>query len=148
MLIYVCRSSWFKAQNRQPSFWLPSFFDLYFWNRSNEEQLACSGWSLFCLKSSPVFVIKFIMMLMIIYHDFGQLLHMNFVGCRNAFLISFWCMLYYINTLYCFFSGPVFVEFPIDTLYPYQLVLQEVGITPGKTWGQRLVNMYGFHSHN
>jgi len=38
-------------------------------------------------------------------------------------------------------AGPVFVEFPIDTLYPYKLVEHEAGLGAGKTLGQRLVNM-------
>ena len=39
--------------------------------------------------------------------------------------------------------GPVFVEFPIDTLYPYALVAKEVGATPeAKTLVQRVVNWY------
>lgn len=38
--------------------------------------------------------------------------------------------------------GPVFVEFPIDTLYPYEVVLQEVGLTPGGTLAQRVINKY------
>ena len=42
----------------------------------------------------------------------------------------------------CNCTGPVFVEFPIDTLYPYELVAHEAGITAGKTLGQKLVNMY------
>jgi len=42
----------------------------------------------------------------------------------------------------CVYVGPVFIEFPIDTLYPYKLVEHEAGLTPGKTLGQRLINMY------
>ena len=38
-------------------------------------------------------------------------------------------------------AGPVFVEFPIDTLYPYKLVAHEAGLTAGKTIAQKLVNM-------
>jgi len=38
-------------------------------------------------------------------------------------------------------TGPVFVEFPIDTLYPYELVAHEAGVSTGKTLGQRLINM-------
>ena len=40
----------------------------------------------------------------------------------------------------CVCVGPVFVELPIDTLYPYSLVHHEAGITAGKTLGQRLIN--------
>lgn len=36
-----------------------------------------------------------------------------------------------------FFSGPVFVEFPIDVLYPYELVKREVG---AKNEGRGLIN--------
>lgn len=35
------------------------------------------------------------------------------------------------------FSGPVFVEFPIDVLYPYELVKREVG---AKSEGRGLIN--------
>jgi len=38
--------------------------------------------------------------------------------------------------------GPVFIEFPIDVLYPYKLVVHEAGLTSGKTLLQRLINMY------
>ncbi|CAL1548600.1 unnamed protein product, partial [Lymnaea stagnalis] len=40
--------------------------------------------------------------------------------------------------------GPVFVEFPIDTLYPYQLVKKEIGMkdTGPSSLGQRVVNWY------
>ena len=34
------------------------------------------------------------------------------------------------------------MEFPIDTLYPYELVAHEAGVTAGKTLAQRLVNMF------
>ena len=37
--------------------------------------------------------------------------------------------------------GPVFVEFPIDVLYPYQTVAKEIGMKgSGKSLGQRIVN--------
>ena len=41
-------------------------------------------------------------------------------------------------------TGPVFVEFPIDTLYPYHLVRRELGVKDtGKiSLGQRVVNAY------
>lgn len=39
--------------------------------------------------------------------------------------------------------GPVFVEFPIDTLYPYHLIQREIGGTvQAKNLMQRLVNLY------
>ncbi|XP_067938307.1 2-hydroxyacyl-CoA lyase 2-like [Watersipora subatra] len=38
--------------------------------------------------------------------------------------------------------GPVFVEFPIDVLYKYKLVVREVGIKEGGGFGQKLVNTY------
>ncbi|CAG0894403.1 unnamed protein product, partial [Cyprideis torosa] len=39
--------------------------------------------------------------------------------------------------------GPVFVELPLDVLYPYYLVQKEIGgATPGKTVQQKLVNWY------
>uniref|UniRef100_A0A2C9LFX1 2-hydroxyacyl-CoA lyase 2 n=1 Tax=Biomphalaria glabrata TaxID=6526 RepID=A0A2C9LFX1_BIOGL len=40
--------------------------------------------------------------------------------------------------------GPVFVEFPIDTLYPYQLVKKEIGMKDKgpSSLGQRIVNWY------
>lgn len=39
--------------------------------------------------------------------------------------------------------GPVFVEFPIDSLYPYHLVQRELGIKTGATnLVQKIVNMY------
>jgi acetolactate synthase-like protein len=39
--------------------------------------------------------------------------------------------------------GPVFVEFPIDVLYPYHLVEREVGIKPNpKTLADRFANLY------
>lgn len=39
--------------------------------------------------------------------------------------------------------GPVFVEFPIDTLYPYQMVNKEVGAkSKGKGLVQKVVNWY------
>ena len=43
-----------------------------------------------------------------------------------------------------FFSpGPVFVEFPIDVLYPFHLVEREVGIKPDpKTFADRFANLY------
>ena len=40
------------------------------------------------------------------------------------------------------FSGPVFVEFPIDVLYNYKLVMREVGVKPsGGGLAQKVVNM-------
>jgi hypothetical protein len=40
------------------------------------------------------------------------------------------------------FLGPVFVEFPIDVLYPFHLVEREVGIKPNaKTFADRLANL-------
>lgn len=40
-----------------------------------------------------------------------------------------------------FFLGPVFVEFPIDSLYPYNIVLRESGIVPNpKSFIQKVVN--------
>ena len=33
---------------------------------------------------------------------------------------------------FTFVSGPVFVEFPIDTLYPFNLVKREAGIKVNK----------------
>lgn len=41
--------------------------------------------------------------------------------------------------------GPVFIEFPIDTLYPYDLVLKEavkVDVTKQRSLGQRVVDWY------
>lgn len=39
--------------------------------------------------------------------------------------------------------GPVFVEFPIDTLYPYHLVARELGVkSEAKSLGQKFVAMY------
>ncbi|XP_019626027.1 PREDICTED: acetolactate synthase-like protein [Branchiostoma belcheri] len=39
--------------------------------------------------------------------------------------------------------GPVFVEFPIDTLYPYSLVEKEIGMkSTSKSLGQKIVNWY------
>jgi len=40
--------------------------------------------------------------------------------------------------------GPVFVEFPIDTLYPYELVQREIGASGGKAKNlqQHIVNWY------
>ena len=40
--------------------------------------------------------------------------------------------------------GPVFVEFPIDSLYPYHLVQKEIGVKDegGKSLGQRIVQAY------
>jgi acetolactate synthase-like protein len=41
-----------------------------------------------------------------------------------------------------FVLGPVFVEFPIDVLYPYHLVEREVGIKPNpKTFADKLANL-------
>ena len=34
----------------------------------------------------------------------------------------------HIEDLLSLFTGPVFVEFPIDTLYPYELVRRELGM--------------------
>ena len=34
------------------------------------------------------------------------------------------------------------MEFPIDTLYPYELVAHEAGVSSGKTVVQRLVNRF------
>ncbi|XP_050732912.1 2-hydroxyacyl-CoA lyase 2-like [Eriocheir sinensis] len=39
--------------------------------------------------------------------------------------------------------GPVFVEFPIDVLYPYHMVAKEVGVKgEGKSFMQKIVNWY------
>jgi acetolactate synthase-like protein len=39
--------------------------------------------------------------------------------------------------------GPVFVEFPIDTLYPYHLVQKELGIkSDSKSFVQKLIGLY------
>jgi len=40
--------------------------------------------------------------------------------------------------------GPVFVEFPIDVLYPYEMVKREVGMKDGgkQSFGQKAVNWY------
>ncbi|KAK6752548.1 hypothetical protein RB195_003770 [Necator americanus] len=39
--------------------------------------------------------------------------------------------------------GPVFVEFPVDVLYPYQLVVKEIGFTSTPTgFLQKALNMY------
>lgn len=39
--------------------------------------------------------------------------------------------------------GPVFVEFPIDSLYPYYLVQRELGVkSGGNSLSQRLINLY------
>ena len=40
--------------------------------------------------------------------------------------------------------GPVFVEFPIDTLYPYHLVKRELGTSnqPAKNLVQKIINFY------
>jgi len=41
------------------------------------------------------------------------------------------------------FLGPVFVEFPIDVLYPFHLVEREVGIKPNaKTLLDKLANLF------
>ncbi|EPB76992.1 thiamine pyrophosphate enzyme, TPP binding domain protein [Ancylostoma ceylanicum] len=37
--------------------------------------------------------------------------------------------------------GPVFVEFPVDVLYPYQLVVKEIGFNP-KATGFKALNLY------
>ena len=48
---------------------------------------------------------------------------------------------YDLNITYLF-SGPVFVEFPIDVLYNYKLVMREVGVKPyGGGLAQKVVNM-------
>lgn len=45
--------------------------------------------------------------------------------------------------LFSWFVGPVFVEFPIDTLYPYPLVKKESGLKDdARGFSQRLVNWY------
>lgn len=36
--------------------------------------------------------------------------------------------LLYVTDFELLFTGPVFVEFPIDTLYPYELVRREIGM--------------------
>lgn len=42
-----------------------------------------------------------------------------------------------------FVWGPVFVEFPIDTLYPYPIVRRELGLIPNpSSLRQRLVNLF------
>src|SRR5688572_12439037 len=42
-----------------------------------------------------------------------------------------------------FHLGPVFVEFPIDVLYPFHLVEREVGIKPNaKTLADKLANLF------
>ena len=39
--------------------------------------------------------------------------------------------------------GPVFVEFPIDVLYPYEVVKKEIGMKgKGKSLVQKIINMY------
>jgi acetolactate synthase-like protein len=39
--------------------------------------------------------------------------------------------------------GPVFVEFPIDTLYPYHLVQRELGIkNDAKSLVQKIIGLY------
>jgi len=38
--------------------------------------------------------------------------------------------------------GPVFVEFPIDTLYPFSLVQQEVGFSGGKGLMNKIISWY------
>lgn len=46
-------------------------------------------------------------------------------------------------TYYIYFNlaGPVFVEFPIDVLYPYHMVSREVGVKgEGKSFMQKIVN--------
>jgi acetolactate synthase-like protein len=41
------------------------------------------------------------------------------------------------------FLNDIFLEFPIDTLYPYHLVKREVGArTDAKSFSEKLVNMY------
>jgi acetolactate synthase-like protein len=47
----------------------------------------------------------------------------------------------------CYFKsilvGPVFIEFPIDTLYPYTTVYRELGVNPNaRTVQQKFVNHY------
>lgn len=38
--------------------------------------------------------------------------------------------------------GPVFVEFPIDTLYPYHLIDRELGVKEAKSFPQKIINLY------
>jgi len=38
--------------------------------------------------------------------------------------------------------GPVFIEFPVDTLYPYQLIRREAGIVEKAKGFQKIVNLY------
>lgn len=39
------------------------------------------------------------------------------------------------------FPGPVFIEFPIDVLYPYHMVAKEIGVKgEGKSFMQKVVN--------
>lgn len=44
--------------------------------------------------------------------------------------------------------GPVFIEFPIDTLYPFHLVSKEFGVkNPPKGLMGRIVSWYVFHMY-
>lgn len=46
----------------------------------------------------------------------------------------------HVLTLLSSVLGPVFIEFPIDTLYEYSAVSKEVGASQGgKSFGQRIV---------
>ena len=58
------------------------------------------------------------------------LINVNYETCDSVSVLCVQC------------PGPVFVEFPIDTLYPYKLVEHEAGVSGGKTIGQKLVNMF------
>ncbi|CAD5220386.1 unnamed protein product [Bursaphelenchus okinawaensis] len=40
--------------------------------------------------------------------------------------------------------GPVFIEFPIDVLYPYQFVVKEMGFTPNAKGFKKILNAYLF----
>ncbi|KAH7700507.1 Protein T26C12.1, partial [Aphelenchoides avenae] len=40
--------------------------------------------------------------------------------------------------------GPVFIEFPIDVLYPYQTVVKEMGFVPNAKGFKKIVNSYLF----
>lgn len=43
--------------------------------------------------------------------------------------------------------GPVFIEFPIDVLYPFHLVEREVGIKPNpKAFADKIANLLVIHS--
>ena len=47
-----------------------------------------------------------------------------------------------------YIPGPVFVEFPIDTLYPYPLVKKEIGMKDAgpQSLMQKIINWYGYRS--